>query len=60
MAKFEIFKGKDNKFYFHLKADNGQIVASSQAYTEKEHAQKGIASIKRIATDAEVIDETES
>ena len=60
MAQFEIFRGVDNKFYFHLKAENGEVVASSQGYTEKAHAKDGIASIKRIAADAEVVDLTHS
>jgi len=58
MSKFEIFKGQDDKYYFHLKAENGQIVASSQGYTQKAHAREGIESIKRIAADAEVEDMT--
>jgi uncharacterized protein YegP (UPF0339 family) len=56
MAKFEIFIGHDRKFYFHLKAENGKIVLESQGYTQKQHALDGIASIKRIAADAEVVD----
>ena len=58
MSKFEIFKGQDDKYYFHLKAENGQIVAASQGYTQKAHAQEGIESIKRIAADAVVEDRT--
>lgn len=33
MGKFEIFEGADGKFYFHLKAENGLIIAASQGYT---------------------------
>ncbi|MGO1120445.1 YegP family protein [Rhodovibrionaceae bacterium A322] len=56
MAKFEIFVGQDDNYYFHLKADNGEIIAASQSYTTKASAEKGIAAVKRTAPDAEVVD----
>lgn len=46
MAKFEIFTGKNNHYYFRLKADNGEIVLASEAYKEKAGAQNGIDSVK--------------
>lgn len=45
-TRFEIFKGLDSKYYFHLKANNGQIVLQSQAYTTKTSATNGVASVK--------------
>jgi uncharacterized protein YegP (UPF0339 family) len=45
-AKYEITHKKGGKFHFHLKAGNGEIILSSQMYTTKEHAEKGIASCK--------------
>lgn len=45
-TKFEIFKGLDSKFYFHLKANNGQIVLQSQGYTTKTSATNGVASVR--------------
>ena len=45
-TRFETFKGLDARFYFHLKANNGQIVLQSQAYTTKASATNGIASVK--------------
>lgn len=45
-TRFETFKGLDSKFYFHLKANNGQIVLQSQGYTTKASATNGIASVK--------------
>lgn len=56
MGKFEIFKGKDGQYYFHLKADNGQIVAASEGYTTKQGAQIGIAAIRRYASTAVTVD----
>jgi uncharacterized protein len=45
-AEFEIFKGLDSKYYFRLRAANGEIVIASQAYTTKASAKKGVASIR--------------
>ena len=58
MSRFEIFVGSDDKFYFHLKAENGEIVAASQGYTSKQSAENGIDVIKRISSQAEVLDLT--
>ncbi|EAR16291.1 MULTISPECIES: YegP family protein [Robiginitalea] len=46
MGKFEITQDKSGKFRFKLKARNGQIILSSQAYTTKSAAEKGIESVK--------------
>jgi uncharacterized protein len=45
-ARFEIFTGEDKKFYFHLRAGNGEIILVSQAYTAKSSAVSGIASVE--------------
>jgi uncharacterized protein YegP (UPF0339 family) len=48
--KFEIFKSDNNdKFYFRLKAKNGQIVLSSQGYAGKSGCKNGIESVKNNA-----------
>lgn len=51
-ARFESFKGLDGKSYFHLKANNGEIVLQSQGYTSKASATAGIASVKANGTQA--------
>jgi len=56
MGKFEIFKGKNGAYYFHLKADNGEIIATSEGYVAKQSAQDGIAAVKRVASTAPIID----
>ncbi len=43
---FEIFKGEDGKTYFRLRGGNGEIMLSSQGYTAKASAEKGIASVE--------------
>lgn len=46
--KFEIFQSENNqKFYFRLKAKNGQIILSSQGYAGKAGAKNGIESVKK-------------
>ena len=45
--KFEIFKSEKNgKFYFNLKAGNGQVILSSQGYANKAGAKNGISSVQ--------------
>ncbi|HTQ21220.1 YegP family protein [Mycobacterium sp.] len=57
-AKFEIFKDKAGEFRFHLKAANGEIIASGEGYKTKAAAQKGIESVKTNAPSAAVVDTT--
>ena len=51
-GKFEIKAGKTGKFRFNLKASNGQIVLTSEAYESRSAAVKGIASVKNNAANA--------
>ncbi len=48
-GKFEIKAGKTGKFRFNLKASNGQIVLTSEAYESRSAAVKGITSVKKNA-----------
>lgn len=57
-AKFEINKDKSGQFRFNLKAGNGEIIASSEAYTTKAGCQNGIESVKKNAPTAKVVDNT--
>jgi uncharacterized protein YegP (UPF0339 family) len=56
-GKFELFKDKSGDFRWHLKAANGEIVASSQGYKTRAAAEKGIESVKANAG-AAVVDNT--
>lgn len=47
-AAFTIKTSTDNRFYFTLTADNGQIVGVSQMYTTKAAAQAGITSVQAL------------
>ena len=57
-AKFEIYKDKQKLFRFRLVASNGQIVATGQGYKSKDSCKKGIASVKRGASGATIVDTT--
>lgn len=54
--KFEIYKDKSGKFRFRLKARNGEIIAVSEGYVKKDSCKKGIASVRKNAPDAPVIE----
>jgi len=47
-GSFAIKTATDNRFYFTLTAENGQVVGVSQMYTTKAAAQNGIASVKSL------------
>ena len=53
-AKFELFEGEDDKWYFNLKAMNGKIIAQSEGYNRKRNAIKGINAVKVCAGKAEI------
>lgn len=48
----------NGKFYFNLKAGNGQIIGSSEMYESEASRDNGIASVTANAPDATVEDET--
>lgn len=54
VPKFEIFKGDDDQWNFHLKAPNNEIILASVAYKRKEGAEKGIKSVKTNAAVANI------
>jgi uncharacterized protein YegP (UPF0339 family) len=52
-AKFAVFKGIDSKYYFNLRAANGEIVMQSQSYSARTSAVGGVGSVQtngKIAT----------
>ena len=44
--RFEIFTGKNNQFYFRLKASNSKTILASEGYTTKDNCRNGISSVK--------------
>jgi len=57
-GKFVLKKGTTGKFRFNLLSTNGQVVATSEAYNSKVSAMGGIRSVKQLASDATVEDQT--
>lgn len=57
--RFDRKESKDGKWYFTLKASNGQVIGSSETYESKSSCEKGIESVKKNAPDAEVSDMTD-
>ena len=57
--KFEIYLDKAGEYRFRLKATNGQIIAVSEGYKAMAGCRNGIASVKKNAADADVVDAKE-
>ena len=53
-SKFELKEGASGKWTFNLKATNGQVIGTSQAYETESGAKNGIASVKTNALEATV------
>jgi hypothetical protein len=51
MSRFEIKKDKSEQFRFNLKASNGQVILSSEAYTTMPSCENGIASVRTNSQD---------
>lgn len=58
-GKFEVYEDRAETFRFRLKASNGQVVATGEAYETKAAAKKGCEAVAR-AADGATIEETAS
>jgi uncharacterized protein YegP (UPF0339 family) len=58
MPKYEIYKDATGKFRWRLKAANGEIIATGEAYESKDGCKNGIQSVKTNAPSAEIVDTT--
>ena len=57
IGKFEVYKDKEGKYRFRLKAANGEIIAAaSQGYSTKQSCLNGIESVKKNAPDAPIVE----
>jgi uncharacterized protein YegP (UPF0339 family) len=54
MPKFEVYKDKKGETRFRYRANNGEVMFSSEGYSVKASAMKAIASIKKNAAAAPV------
>ena len=57
LSSFHILKNEEGKFYWHLKAANGEIVANGETYSNKADCDHAIGLVK-LSKDAPVIDRT--
>lgn len=58
-GKFELYKDGSSKYRFRLKAGNGEVIATGEAYESKASAMNGIESVRKNAADAKVDDQTD-
>ena len=57
-ARFERKVASNGKPFFNLKAANGQNIGSSQMYANEKNMLNGLASVKKNAPDAQIVDQT--
>ena len=51
---FEVYKDAAGKYRFRLKAANGEVIATGEAYNSREACMEGIQSVKKNASTAAV------
>ncbi len=51
MGKFEVKTDASGQFRFNLKASNGQVILSSEAYTTRAACDNGIESVRKNSQD---------
>src|SRR3954468_12008545 len=49
MSKFVITKRSNGEYQFNLKANNGEVILTSESYVSKGGCEKGIESVKKNA-----------
>lgn len=57
-SKYDRKTSANGKFYFSLKASNGQIIGTSEMYENEASRENGIASVKANAQGAVIEDQT--
>lgn len=57
-GKFVVFQDAQGQYRFRLKAGNGQVIATGEAYTTKKACLSGIESIRRNAPGAALEDQS--
>lgn len=55
-GKFEVYEDRAGKFRFRLKAGNGEVVATGEAYESLAGAKKGCEAVQRAADGASVVE----
>ncbi len=57
-GRYEFKEGKNGKWYFNLKASNGQVILASQGYADESGAKAGTGAVGRAADGAKTDDQT--
>jgi uncharacterized protein len=57
-GRFVVVRDGDDGYRFRIEAEDGQLMATSEPYTSKSSALKGVEAIKRNAADAQVDDQS--
>ena len=57
-ARYEKNTSKNGKYFFNLKATNGQIIGSSEMYESTSGRDNGIASVKKNGPESTIEDQT--
>ena len=60
MGKFVVTKRANGEFQFNLKADNGQVILSSEGYSSRSSCDNGIESVKKNAPEDSRYDRLEA
>lgn len=55
-AKFELKTSPNGKFYFRLKAANGQVLMTSESYESRAAALRAMESVKVAVSRAEIVE----
>lgn len=56
-GRYECKTSANGKYYFNLKASNGQVIGTSEMYESSASRDNGIASVKSNAPDASITEE---
>ena len=57
-GQYNLRNSSDGKFYFVVKAGNGEIIAVSEMYESKQAAQQGIEALQKNAHSEKIVDST--
>ena len=57
-GRFVVVRDGDDGYRFQIEAEDGQLMATSEPYTSKSSALKGVEAIKRNAADAQIHDQS--
>lgn len=55
-ARFEVYEDRAGKFRFRLKASSGTVLATSEAYSTRADARRGVEAVMAAAESAQVVE----